>query len=173
MADERAQLLKQVLDLQAELSRLLRPAREWLEVDLTMSQFKVLFLLYTDGSASMGQLAGSLGVTLSTVTGIVDRLVEHGVVQREEHPQDRRLVLCRLTSQGFDTVEGLYEAGRNRFRALVEDLSPSDLRTVVDGLAVLQGAAHRLVAAEADVEPATARANGCASRARSNAVLIR
>ena len=44
----------------------------------------------------MGQLAASLAVTLSTVTGIVDRLVEHQMVVREEDPHDRRLVVCRL-----------------------------------------------------------------------------
>src|SRR4051812_31139537 len=84
--DEHARLVRQVLDLRADLLRSLRPARAWLHVDLTMSQVKVLFVLFSDGGASMGQLAASLGVTLSTVTGIVDRLVEHGLVQREENP---------------------------------------------------------------------------------------
>src|SRR4051812_45515127 len=102
---EHAQLVRQVLDLRADLVRSLRPARAWLDVDLTMSQVKVLFVLFSDGGASMGQLAASLGVTLPTVTGIVDRLVEHGMVQREENPHDRRLVVCRLTETGTDTAE--------------------------------------------------------------------
>ena len=86
MAVDRTDLVQQVLGLRTELYRSLRPAREWLEIDLTTSQLKVLFLLYSAECASMGQLAASLAVTLSTVTGIVDRLVEHQMVVREEDP---------------------------------------------------------------------------------------
>src|SRR5438067_2269035 len=123
MAVDRAHLVQQVLELRSELYRSLRPAREWLEIDLTTSQLKVLFLLYSAGSASMGQLAASLGVTLSTVTGIVDRLVEHGMVVREEDPHDRRLVVCRLTSEGAAIAERLYHAGNSRLRAVLDRLS--------------------------------------------------
>ena len=149
MRDERAELIRQVLDLQGCLYRSLRPAREWLEVDLTMPQLKVLFLLYSEGGASMGQLAGSLGVTLSTVTGIVDRLVEHGMVQREEDPEDRRLVVCRLTAQGLETAEQLHQAGGSRLTSLLDGLSLGDLRTIVAGLEVLSAAARRRTPAAA------------------------
>jgi DNA-binding MarR family transcriptional regulator len=141
MRDERWELIRQILDLQTDLYRSLRPAREWLEVDLTMPQTKVLFLLYSDGVARMGQLASSLGVTLSTVTGIVDRLVEQDMVQRQEHPQDRRLVVCRLTSRGSETVERLHQAGRGRMADLLGGLSVDDLHKVVAGLAILSTAA--------------------------------
>src|SRR5215212_8388360 len=143
MGDDRSQLIRQVLDLQADLYRSLRPAREWLEVDLTMSQLKVLFLLYSAESASMGRLAASLGVTLSTVTGIVDRLVEHRLVLREEDPHDRRLVLCRLTEAGNATAERLYQAGRSRLSGLLDHLPAGDLRCIRDGLQALTTEAHR------------------------------
>src|SRR5919199_2353532 len=137
MRDERWELTRQILDLQTALYRSLRPAREWLEVDLTMPQLKVLFLLYSAGSASMGQLAASLGVTLSTVTGIVDRLVEHAMVVREEDPHDRRLVVCRLTSEGAAIAERLNHAGNSRLAAVLGRLSLDQLRCVVDGLQLL------------------------------------
>ena len=137
MALERAQLMEQVLELRSELYRSLRPAREWLEIDLTTSQLKVLFLLYAVESASMGQLAGSLGVTLSTVTGIIDRLVEHGMVVREEDPHDRRLVVCRLTRDGAAIAERLNDAGNSRLAAVLDRLSLAQLRCVVDGLQLL------------------------------------
>ncbi|HZU04430.1 MAG TPA: MarR family transcriptional regulator [Chloroflexota bacterium] len=143
MADEHEALIQQVLDLQGRLCRLLRPTREWLEVDLTMPQLKVLFLLYAEGGASMSQLASSLGVSLSTVSGIVDRLVEHGMVQREEPPEDRRLVLCHLTSQGSALVERLHQAGRARLAELLAHLSVGELRTILAGLEVLCTAAQR------------------------------
>ncbi len=143
MVDERVALTRRVLDLQLDMYRSLRPAREWLEVDLTMPQLKVLFLLYWEQAASMSKLASSLGVTLSTVTGIVDRLVEHTLVQRQEDPQDRRLVLCRLTDKGAATVDRLNQAGRDRLASVLEELSLSDLRTVAEGLNILTRAVRR------------------------------
>ena len=152
MQDERATLTRQVLDLQIELYRSLRPAREWLEIDLTMPQMKVLFILDWEEAASMSKLAASLGVTLSTMTGIVDRLVEHGLLQRQENPQDRRLVLCRLTAAGAATVERLHQAGRDRLASVLSELSLSDLRTVAVGFDVLAQAARReRAASEVDV----------------------
>lgn len=176
MPGDRSQLIQQVLDLQAELYRSLRPAREWLEVDLTMSQLKVLFLLYPAERASMGQLAGSLGVTLSTVTGIVDRLVDHRLVLREEDSHDRRLVLCRLTEDGHATAERLHQAGRSRLSALLDHLPAADLRCIRDGWQVLTEEATR----QADgLHPAPIageahrRSGACSTRADSGALLSR
>jgi DNA-binding MarR family transcriptional regulator len=146
--DERTDLTQRVLDLQSFMFRSVRPAREWLEVDLTMPQLKVLFILYAEDGASMGRLASALGVTLSTVTGIVDRLVEHAMVQRQEDPQDRRLVVCRLTPQGFTTVERLYQAGRLRLGNVLADLALDELRTLAAGMEALAAAFGRRAAAQ-------------------------
>ncbi|HLH23708.1 MAG TPA: MarR family transcriptional regulator [Chloroflexota bacterium] len=177
MTTDRAHLVDQVLGLRSELYRSLRPAREWLEVDLTTSQLKVLFLLFSTASASMGQLAASLGVTLSTVTGIVDRLVEHGMVVREEDPHDRRLVVCRLAPAGVALAERLNHAGNSRLRAVLDRLSLPQLRCVVDGLQLLTDAAH---AEAAQDDPAPLLAGGaprgsttCAARPVSGALLSR
>jgi DNA-binding MarR family transcriptional regulator len=175
MGGERSRLVQEVLDRQAELYRSLRPAREWLEVDLTMSQVKVLFLLYSEGPASMGQLAASLGVTLPTVTGIIDRLVEHGLVQREEHPHDRRLVVSRLTPRGSATAERLHQAGRTRLASVLDSLSVDELQQMVAGLQVLCRAVQRQ-ARLADGEVADrgpGRARACQSRARASALMSR
>ena len=152
-ADERSDLTQRVLDLQSFMFRSVRPAREWLEVDLTMPQLKVLFILYAEDGASMGRLASALGVTLSTVTGIVDRLVEHEMVQRQEDPQDRRLVVCRLTPRGLSTVERLHQAGRLRLGSVLADLTLDELRTLAAGMEVLAAAFGRRAAAQDAVTP--------------------
>ena len=127
-----------------------RPSREALLAardrgiaDVIAPQLKVLFLLYADGSAPMSRLASSLGVTLSTVTGIVDRLVEHKLVQRREDPTDRRLVLCRLTPRANTMVERLHQAGRLRLGNVLADISLEDLRTVTAAMEVLAAAFGR------------------------------
>ena len=55
----------------------------------------------------MSELAGSLGVSLVTATGIVDRLVERALVTRENQKEDRRVVMCRLSEHGQEMTDQL------------------------------------------------------------------
>src|SRR3990170_3738348 len=72
----------------------------WVELGLTMTQLRALFVLRAEHGASAGTLAERLNVTPSTLTRIVDRLVRHGLVCREGDEDDRRLVRHCLTDTG-------------------------------------------------------------------------
>lgn len=71
-----------------------------LDRDLPKSEVLALLMLHRRGEAIMSDLAGDLGVPLSTATGIGARLERRGLIQRERHPDDRRVVLLRLTPEG-------------------------------------------------------------------------
>ena len=111
--------------------------KEWLAVDLTMSQMKVLFVLWDRGCASVGALASALGVSLPTMTGILDRLVEHSLVRRQPCPEDRRLVLNCLTDSGTELTGRLRQARRDLLVRIVRRLPEEDLSALagcLDGL---------------------------------------
>ena len=59
------------------------------EMDITMRQCRAIMFL-GEGPASMSKLANSIGASLPSTTGLVDRLVQRGVVSRHEAPHDRR-----------------------------------------------------------------------------------
>ena len=64
----------------------------WNEVNVTLPQIRVLGLLAGHAEGLSGRaLASLLGVGPSAVTPLVDRLVDHGYVRREEDRQDRRI----------------------------------------------------------------------------------
>ncbi len=77
--------------------------------------------------AAIGQ---QLGLTPSTMTGLVDRLEEQGFLRRERHPSDRRATVLRLTRKG----EAAYRREIDFYRALVDET-----------LSALGGDAKRLV----------------------------
>src|ERR1700726_262991 len=85
-------LAESILDLYGEFcAALITGQRDaWLFVDLTMPQIKALFLVVKWGSATGSRLAQGLGVGLPSVTRLVDRLHERGLIVREEDPRDRR-----------------------------------------------------------------------------------
>ena len=61
-------------------------APEFLEVGVTMSQAKVLYLVQAAPGLRMSDLSARLGVSLSTVSGVVDRLVDQGLLERRTTP---------------------------------------------------------------------------------------
>jgi len=112
-------------------------AQAWMGLDITMPQFKAMLLLWYLQRARVGVLAEQLGVHVSNVSGIIDRLVEAGFVCREEDAADRRLVVSRLTPKGESTLARLYGNRGAHLRARLDGLSEAELRGLQAGLEAL------------------------------------
>jgi DNA-binding MarR family transcriptional regulator len=108
---------------------------------LTLSQLKVLMLLTRLGSTSGRELAGMLGVSLATLSGMVDRLVAHDLVARHEDPHDRRVRRITLTTTGADLIGGIITAGAEKQRRLLDRLDEPELRIVQQAMTLLVRAA--------------------------------
>jgi DNA-binding MarR family transcriptional regulator len=119
-----------------------------------MAQAKVLFLVRATGSIQMSDLVARLGVTVPTVTGIVDRLVERELVVRRGTPEDRRRVILEITPSGVELIDGMRELSAGQLRSLVAVMDEAELGTFLDFLHVLQAAVARFAAAEAAAAPA-------------------
>lgn len=77
---------------------------------LTIMQFYTLCLLEEDNSIPMSSLSSMLSCDASNITGIVDRLLSHDYIKREENPKDRREKIITLTVKGNRLCEKLAEA---------------------------------------------------------------
>ncbi len=75
----------------------------------------------------MSFIASSLGITLSTATGIVDNLVKKELVVRGADSEDRRLVICALSSQGQEIINRMWELGQLQMEKLLDGLSLEEL----------------------------------------------
>jgi DNA-binding MarR family transcriptional regulator len=141
----RTELLDRIVDLQMDVARLFESdrARDWLDVDLTIQQLKVVFLAVRLGSLTAGQIGRELRVGFSTVTGLVDRLAEQGLVSRGEDPNDRRATRVVPTDSARALVERLYAYRRTEFRRLLEYASTDTLVALAQGLEGLAQAAAR------------------------------
>src|SRR5205823_3349121 len=108
------------------------PSRDhaWLRVDLTMPQLKTLIYVTRNEGATSGQLAASLGVGLSTITGIVDRLAEQHMVTRREDARDRRITRIGATESGNTLVNELLQYRNEVVTAILSRLDQEQLQTV-------------------------------------------
>src|SRR3990172_8276785 len=107
----------------------------WVELGLTLTQLRVLFVLRAEDGASASVLAERLNVTPSTLTRIVDGLVGQGLVRRESDHGDRRLVRHHLSANGGLTVEELERGGRARMNEVIDRLSDSPMERLALPLA--------------------------------------
>jgi DNA-binding MarR family transcriptional regulator len=138
--------VEQVLDGYRQLVQILSSARtpELPDSSVTMAQMRVLMLLATGAETRMSELAGALGVSQSTASGLVDRLVESHLVGRHTDMADRRQVLVSLTADGAAFLDHFQELGLAHLRELLARLSPTDIATVRQTVEILITAANEL-----------------------------
>jgi MarR family transcriptional regulator, organic hydroperoxide resistance regulator len=108
---EKKEIIKEVMELQHQTDLILRQfePEPWIELNLTLAQLKSLFFIAAREKTNFKKLAEALGVTPPNVTGIIDRLVEQGLVTRTENPEDRRIMLLQSTDKGVELLNNLRE----------------------------------------------------------------
>ena len=82
---------------------------------------------------TIGELADDLFLKHHSAVGLVDRLVQHGLVARNRAEEDRRQVRINLTPEGLDMLQRLSSAHREELRALGPILVQA-LTAVLNGL---------------------------------------
>lgn len=123
-------LLKATKHVEGELRESLRT-----EFDTTLPRFDVMAALYrAEAGLKMSELSSVLRVSNGNVTGIVDRLVEDGVIIRVPVDNDRRATTVRLTQAGreqFATMAAKHEEWVN---AMLGDVDIGDIQAMADQL---------------------------------------
>lgn len=107
---------------------------------LTMPQFDIIATLGNTAGMTFKQLGEKTLITKGTLTGVVDRLVAMGEVERVGVPGDRRSMLVRLTRQGEQTFERVFEPHLAHLAPVFESLPASHRPHVIAGLQHLRAA---------------------------------
>lgn len=82
---------------------------ELIRLKLSLSVFELLALMMSEKyqAVTMSSLAQGMSVPMSTATGIVDRLVKKGLLERGRSEEDRRVVTVSLTDSGREVIDDL------------------------------------------------------------------
>ncbi len=117
-------------------------------LDLPIAQLRVLNVLGREAPEhrpTMGEMAESLGVALSTATQIVERIEKRGLVQRAHgDPDDRRVVRLALTPQGRDLLDSRRRLRHARLALALGALDSDQQNDLVQALSPLAEAARAL-----------------------------
>jgi DNA-binding MarR family transcriptional regulator len=105
-----------------------------LKLDLTPAQFKVLMSFDSTERSTMTDLSSANTVTVSTMTSMVDRLVQFGLVARCCDEHDRRRVLVCLTEKGHKAVAHIMDIRRRELERFLGGLHASEITEFVDSI---------------------------------------
>lgn len=98
----------------------------FMDVDLTMSQFRALVMIRRWGPQTGRHLAARLHVTPGTLVPLVDRLEEQGYLRRVPDKEDRRITWLELTPKADRLFRRLWGMGAARIASAVSQLIPKD-----------------------------------------------
>lgn len=136
-------------DIMGSFELLLQHLARWRQVDLvdveiTMPQARCLMVVAIDPAISISGLAAHLHIGLPAASGLVERLVEAGHVERNPDAHDRRQQLVTLTDQGRALVDRFHELPAERLGQLIAGLSLRELRSLRDGIEAIEREARRI-----------------------------
>jgi len=105
-----------------------------LKLDLTPAQIKVLMSFEATDGYTMTELGRTNGVTVSTMTSMVDRLVSCDLVTRRYDAYDRRKVLVCLTEKGRTTIDHIMNIRRRELERFLGGLQPDEIDDFVGSI---------------------------------------
>jgi MarR family transcriptional regulator, organic hydroperoxide resistance regulator len=105
----------------------------WKNLEVPLAQLKSLVIISIRGSINIHNLALELEVTPGNVTGIVDRLLEQGLVVRTQDLGDRRINILQLTEKGRDVISNIHEAGMYKMVEILNHLDQEGLEYLERG----------------------------------------
>ena len=130
-ADSRTRLLRAYFDA-VTLSEALQ-TRIWHAAELTLAQARVLRRLAKQPQ-SLGQLGTELALAPPSMTRLVDRLEERGLIERRRDLDDRRKVVARLTDEGRRLVSAIPLIEGTPIRAAVDHMREADRERIAAAL---------------------------------------
>jgi DNA-binding MarR family transcriptional regulator len=107
-------------------------------VNLTGPQGMIVRLLFRFGPQKISDIKERMGLSMSTVSGILDRLERDNVISREKSETDKRVILIHLTedfkktsTKAFTQMEALWSDKLNR-------ATDTEIKTILEALSILE-----------------------------------
>jgi DNA-binding MarR family transcriptional regulator len=131
-------------------------SRHPLLAERTPAQIRALNFLARDGEQTIGELADSMGVTISTASGLVDKLVDLGLVDRAVNPDDRRQVLIKASEDAAGVIAEIRALRRRQVLGAVDAVRPEQRQCFIESIQALATALSDLSPGPEESSTATA-----------------
>jgi DNA-binding MarR family transcriptional regulator len=113
-------------------------------IGLSMPQFGILMQLHHRGNCGIGDVGERFDITNAAASQLVDKLVQSGLIQRQEDPNDRRAKLLNLTDKGRQLVQQGIEERYRWVDQLAGKLTAEERAKVAEAMNIMTQAAQEL-----------------------------
>ncbi|MEZ5201313.1 MAG: MarR family transcriptional regulator [Micropruina glycogenica] len=111
---------------------------------MTIQQLRVLDHVMKQPGLSGQELGALLGVSAPTASGLVERMVEKGLISRSDDVDDRRVRRLHPTEAGLDTMRRLDSMFERALAVVLQELSTADLELLCQGAQAMLSAIERV-----------------------------
>jgi DNA-binding MarR family transcriptional regulator len=127
--------------IESEVRRRLRDS-----FDVTLPRFDLMAQLdRTPNGMTLGELSQRMMVSNGNVTGLVDRLVEQGLINRRPSPKDRRAQIVSLTARGRKSFRAMARTNGDWVGEFFADLSADDMDALMRLLGKTKTSARKAI----------------------------
>jgi DNA-binding MarR family transcriptional regulator len=111
--------------------------RQARDLNISIPQFRTLRFIQRNPDSSLSSLAEHLGLTLPSVSKLVDGLVKQKLVTRKTSTTDRRQLTLMLTPSGTSIVDSAIASARSNLAKKLEHLSTDELELISQTMQLL------------------------------------
>ncbi|MCM3767425.1 MarR family winged helix-turn-helix transcriptional regulator [Neobacillus niacini] len=99
---------------------------------LNPTEFAVLELLYHKGDQPLQQIGAKILLASGSITYVVDKLEQKGLLKRIACPTDRRVIYASITDEGKNMIQDIFPEHANQIDKLMSSLNESEKDTAID-----------------------------------------
>lgn len=112
--------------------------KQFEDMNITGPQGMLVGTLIHYGEMKISDLSEKLGLSNSTVSGIVDRLESQGLVERTRSTEDRRVVYVDVTPEFKKNTKEHFKEFEKKFESMMSKATAEELDTILTGIATLK-----------------------------------
>lgn len=136
----------------SDVARLLRTFADQRARDfgMTRAQWAVLARVQSSQGLKQIELADTLDLQPITLTRLIDRLCDSGLIERRSDPDDRRVKRLYLTPAAHPVLEGLSRLGQDMMATVLEGIEPAAVEELLTRLVILKNNLRNAIADQAN-----------------------
>lgn len=108
------------------------------EMNLTGPQGMVVGILFKSGSLKIGEIASQMELSMSTVSGIIDRLERSGIITRTKSEEDGRVIMVTLTDDFRQKSAVKFKRIEEHWSEKLNRASEEEFNAIINGLDILE-----------------------------------
>lgn len=98
---------------------------------LSITEFSVLEVLFYQGKQTIQQIGTRILISSGSMTYVIDKLEQKGIIKRNDCKEDRRVIHITLTPEGMDMMENIMPKYQDMVDSFFEDLTEDDSELMI------------------------------------------